>query len=69
MEEERRNQRPTLGESTPLKDDGSTSSAPEFSGTLPPIPPLPPLPPIFGGGRASYQITINNYAGNGLQFS
>ena len=25
------------------------------------------LPPLHGGGRASYQITINNYAGNGKQ--
>ena len=26
-----------------------------------------PLPPLNGGGRASYHITINNYAGNGKQ--
>ena len=25
------------------------------------------LQPLHGGGRASYQITINNYAGNGKQ--
>ena len=52
---------------------GNETAGPVESTTMP-LPPLqspllPLLPQLFGGGRASYQITINNYAGNGLQFS